>query len=107
MAQQYALIELADGNVAVCGPDYASKALFRGMGRVVFQTVAAGKAGWIVDARYRRQAEAMVARQNGTGIATTAPVRSFAPRRRYTTSSGWCEACEDGIVSQCKHGGCY
>lgn len=27
--------------------------------------------------------------------------------RGARTSSGWCEACEDGIISRCKRGGCY
>lgn len=106
MAKTYQLIELENGRVGVSGPDYASKALFRGLGRVKFETVTPGKSAWIVDAPYRRQAEQIVARQNGTTVVPTAP-RQAPPPRRHNTSSGWCEACEDGAVNQCRRGGCY
>lgn len=102
----YELIELDGGKVAVAGPDYASKALFRGLGRVKFETVQPGKSAWIVESRYRRQAEQIVARQNGTAVTPTVS-RPTSASRRHNTSSGWCQACEDGATNLCKRGGCY
>lgn len=106
MAKRYELVDLGS-KIAVVGPDYASKALFRGMGRVTFETVAPGKSGWTMQPTYRRQAEAMVARANSEATVT-AP---FAARPRVEPGAifrrrgtPFCEPCEDGICSQCQTG---
>ena len=71
-----------------------------------------GEVAFQISGMYRDKVVEIVRRNNAFVAAQEAekaaqPVATGRIGRRNRTSSGWCEACEDGAINLCKHGGCY